>query len=128
MSCRTVRRVTRALPAVALVAALAGCGGGGGGSKGATVTATNGAVSVGAHDIYYDVGTIKASPGKLTVTLTDQGALDHTFTVSSKNFDLAVSSSKKEATGTLDLQAGTYDFFCRIPGHSAQMHGKIEVG
>lgn len=114
------------LAALALVA----CGGGGGGSGGgATKTATNGTVEVNAYDTpKFDVQTIKASPGDLKITLREQGSGNHNFTIKDKDFKLEVDASKRVASGTISLPAGTYDFECTIPGHAAQgMKGKIVV-
>ncbi len=128
-----MRRVL--FPAVTLVAAcavlFAACGGGGGGG-GKTVTAQDGKVTVTARDVKFDVKTIDAMPGTLTVTLVEKGSLDHTFVVE-KGGDtigpkLAVSGSKEQASGAYELTAGDYEFFCDIPGHRAQgMEGDIVV-
>jgi plastocyanin len=111
---------------VALV--LVACGGGGGGG-GATKTATNGTIEVKAYDTpRFDVETIKASPGALTITLRDEGNGAHNFAIKDKDFKLEVDSGKRVATGTVTLPPGTYEFECTIPGHAAQgMKGKIVV-
>jgi plastocyanin len=128
MTRRLHRRALAALLAVGAGAfVLGGCGGGGGGS-GVTKTATNGTIDVTALDIKYDVKTIDAKPGKLTVNLTEGGSLDHTFTVKGHNLDLKVSSGTTHASGSVDLPAGTYTFYCKTPGHEAAgMHGTIVV-
>ena len=108
--------------------AFAACGGGGGGG-GPTKTAVGGHIDVNAYDSpRFDVGTIKASPGALTVTLHEQGSQNHTFTVRGTNMDLKVDSGSKSASGTVNLTPGTYTFECTTPGHAAQgMRGKIVV-
>ena len=122
------------LPAAALgLTLLLGACGGGGGGGGKTVTATNGKVSVQAHDISFNVKQIDAQPGKLDVTLEEKGSLDHTFVVQNSDDKdvgkkLAVSGGKGSSSGTFDLSPGTYTFFCDIPGHRGQgMEGKIVV-
>lgn len=110
-----------------LVVALSACGGGGGGG-GVTKTAAGGKITVGAYDIRFDVKTIKASPGALTVTLVEHGALSHTFKIAGKSPELKVGSSKGRDTATFNLPKGTYSFECTVAGHAAQgMKGKIEV-
>jgi plastocyanin len=106
---------------------LAACGGGS--SSGATKTATGGKIDVNAYDTpKFDVGTIKASPGPLTVTLHEKGNEIHTFTVTGHDFNLKVDSSTPTASGTVNLPAGTYTFECTTSGHAAQgMRGKIVV-
>jgi len=119
-----LRFAALALSALALVA----CGGGGGGG-GPTKTAVGGKIDVNAYDSpRFDVGTIKASPGSLTVTLNEKGSQDHTFTVPGTSLNLKVNSGKSSDTGTVVLKAGTYNFECTTPGHAAQgMRGKIVV-
>lgn len=121
----------RHLPIVVATAGLvlAACGGSGSGSN-ATKTAVNGKIDVNASDPYnFDVKTIDASPGPLTVTLHDKGSQEHTFTIPSKNFEIKVTTNDRTATGTVNLQAGTYSFKCSIDGHAAAgMVGKIVVG
>jgi plastocyanin len=121
--------VIRFIAASALVALLAACGGGGGGGGGPTKTAVGGKIEVNAYDSpRFDVGTIKASPGPLTVTLNERGSQDHTFTIPGHDLDLKVNAGSKSATGTVNLTPGTYTFQCDTPGHAAQgMRGKIVV-
>jgi plastocyanin len=127
------RRWNTRVPVVILVAfglTIAACGGGGGGSSSdSTRTATNGAVDVNAFDPYhFDVKTIMASPGPLTVTLHEKGGQQHTFTLTNPKFELVVTASKPEASGTVTLKAGTYKFKCSYDGHAAAgMVGTIVV-
>lgn len=111
------------LVSVAVAFALGACGGGGGGK---TADAANGAVTVSAEDIKFDITTINAPPGKLEVTLNEGGSLDHTFTIGDR-INLKVSSSERTAKGSIDLKAGEkLTYVCTIPGH-ANMRGTIEV-
>src|ERR1700712_3348264 len=82
----------------------AACGGSGGsGSASDTKTATNGKIDVDAKDPFsFDVKTINASPGPLTVTLHEKGSQTHTFTMSSPKFELTVKPDHTEATGTVN--------------------------
>lgn len=113
------------LISVAAALVLGACGGGGGGGK--SVDAANGAVSITAHDIYYDYTTINAEPGPLEVTLNEGGSLPHTFTIG-EDINLEVNSGKnRTAKGTIDVKAGDkLTYVCTIPGHS-NMRGTIEV-
>jgi plastocyanin len=121
----------RSVPLVALLAfglVLAACGGGGGGSD-ATRTAVDGKVDVNAKDPYsFDVKTINAQAGPLTVTLHEKGSQTHTYTISDPKFEIVVTPSKPVVSGTVTLKAGTYDFKCSYDGHAAAgMVGKIVV-
>jgi plastocyanin len=133
MSRRSNRRVPLTAPVAALVLAFAvgvGACGGGGSSSGVTKTATGGKIDVNASDPYnFDVKTIKATPGPLTITLHEKGAQEHTFTISSPKFEIKVTPDHQEASGTVTLAAGTYSFKCSFDGHAAAgMVGQIVVG
>ena len=129
---RNPRRGNRGVPLALLLAfglVLAACGGGGGGS-GTTKTAVNGKIDVNASDPYnFDVKTIDASPGPLTITLHEKGSTEHTFTMSEPKINLTVTPDHPVATGTVTLEAGkTYSFKCAFDGHAAAgMVGKIVV-
>jgi plastocyanin len=106
--------------------ALGACSSGSSGSQ-TTKTATGGAITVGAYDIRFDVKEIKATPGPLTVTLVNHGAVDHTFEIQRTSL-LLKTNPGASATGTVTLAAGTYTFDCTIPGHAAAgMKGTIVV-
>jgi plastocyanin len=125
-----MRRFSRPLLIVALFAAasaLAACGGDDGGG-GKTVTATGGKVTVEAHDIRFDVGTINADAGELEVTLVEEGNQQHTFVIKGVEGKLAVTPSDDSDTGTFTLEPGEYEYFCDIPGHEGQgMKGTLVV-
>jgi plastocyanin len=133
MSRRRARRVPVAVRRTCILLGfgliLAACGGGGGGAA-ATRTATGGKIDVNAFDPYrFDVKTINASPGQLTITLHDKGSQEHTFTISSPKFEIIVTPDHPEAIGTVTLAAGTYSFKCSFDSHAAAgMVGKIVVG
>ena len=119
----------RALGFLVVLAALvlAACSNSGGGS-GPTKTATGGAITVGAADLKFDVGEIRAAPGPLTVTLVNHGAIQHTFKIDGTSLELKTNGGNS-ATGTVTLAKGTYDFECTVPGHKAQgMKGTVVVG
>jgi len=127
MSRRWNRRVPLAVLA-AFALFVAACGGGGGGSD-VTRTAVNGSVDVNAKDPYsFDVKTIKAAPGDLTINLHEKGGQTHTFTIEDPKFEIKVTPSAPEASGTVNLKPGTYKFKCSFDGHAAAgMTGEIVV-
>jgi plastocyanin len=124
---------------VALSATLLGaCGGddddsGGSGGGGETITATGGKVTIEARDTKFNAETIDATAGDLDITLVEKGNLEHTLVVEDADGTkvdgrLEVSGSGSTDTSTYPLQAGTYDFYCDIPGHRGQgMEGTIVV-
>jgi len=132
---RVVRSRLRAPVALLVgVVALAGCGGGGGGG-GESVTVTTsagggpGQVTVEAHDVYFDVERITAPAGELEVTLVEEGNQVHTFVVDRvDDFKLEVSGGSGDDRGTVELEAGEYEYYCDVPGHRGQgMTGTLVV-
>jgi plastocyanin len=116
---------------------LGACGGGGddGGSTGATIIATNAAVTVTAPGgSRFDVATINAEPGDLTVTFRNSDSQAHDFKVRDADDNpiggAADPGPGDTANATFPLEAGTtYKFYCSKPGHEAQgMRGTIVVG
>ncbi len=127
MNQRAARIVLVAVSIIA-IAVLGACSSSGGsvGSK-VTKTATNGAITVTAVDVGYDVGTIDATAGPLTVTFVNHGSQYHTFKVDGTSFELKANGGQTK-TGTVRLAKGTYVFECTVPGHKGQgMQGKIVV-
>jgi len=121
-----MHRSTRliALAAAALVAAsLAACGGG------ATPTPAPPSVSIEASEFVFSPDKISASAGQtLTIKLVNKGIIEHDFTIDALNVKLLVGMGKTGETTTPSLAAGTYDFYCAIPGHKeAGMVGTLEV-
>jgi plastocyanin len=114
---------------LALGLVLAACGGDDDSSsaKGNEVLkATGGKVSIEGHDVYYNAKEIDASAGSLTVTLKNEGAQQHTFTISDPSFRIQATPGS-DKTGTIDLKPGRYQYFCDIPGHRATMNGTLVV-
>ncbi len=79
----------------------------------------------------YNTTTLSAHPGKVTIEFTNGAPLEHNVTVASS------AGSTEGATPTfnggtksltLNLKAGTYTFFCSVPGHrQAGMQGTLTV-
>jgi len=136
---RMARRaqVRGAAAVVALLAAgalVASCGGGGGGER-RSVTVTTGAggtgaeVTVGAHDVYFDVTEINTPAGALAIDLIERGNQAHTLVIDGvDDFKLEVSGGSRNDSGTVELGAGSYDYWCDVPGHRGQgMEGRLVV-
>jgi plastocyanin len=120
----------------AFALALAACGGGGG-------TATTGGAATGgggggetlqlAADpggaLKFDQTSLSASAGNVTIDFTNDSSLPHNVTVQGNGVDEAADTIKQSsATLALDLQPGTYTFFCSVDGHrAAGMEGTLVV-
>ena len=141
-------RRTLALTAVAAIAVLglAACGGdddddngataaapantataGGGGGGGSTVDISTPSGS----DLAYDQSDVTATAGSVTINFDNQQSTQHDVKVEDSSgqevggTDLISSST---ATATVDLQPGTYTFYCSVPGHrEAGMEGTLTV-
>ena len=102
-------------------------GGGGGGGGGSTVDIS----TPSGGDLAFDQKDASAKSGTVTIDFDNKQALSHDVKVEDSSgqelggTDLVSSGT---ATATVDLQPGTYTFFCSVPGHrEAGMEGTLTV-
>jgi plastocyanin len=130
----------RALPMPVLLAALAfvlaACGGGNSASATATTSSGGGGgstVKIAADPsgaLKFDTTSLEATAGKVTIDFTNDSSLSHDVKiegngVEDEGTDQVTGGS---ASATLDLQPGTYTFFCSVDGHrAAGMEGQLVV-
>lgn len=88
------------------------------------------ALTVTGTEFAFDPVTLNIAPDSPTVIeLTNAGNIEHDFAIEGYEADKVAASPGQSATGTFTLPAGTYKFYCSIPGHEAAgMVGTIEVG
>ncbi len=117
----TVR--TRLL-AITAALALAACGGAaddGGGEAGRddpTITAT---------DLAFEPTDLSLPAGTTDLTLVNEGAAEHDVTVDELGLEVYAAPGET-TTESVDLEAGSYTFYCSIPGHrEAGMEGTLTV-
>ena len=132
----------RALPLVlvlaAFVLALSACGGGsssssttpattggGGGGGGSTVEIsadTSGALK-------YEQTDVSATAGSITIDFTNMSSLPHDVTIEGNGASGGTDQITDSTTSTtVDLEPGTYTFFCSVDGHrAAGMEGTLTV-
>lgn len=80
-----------------------------------------------ADDFSFAPSQIEAAAGEIVVAFDNKGALPHTFTIEGTSVDMDASGGKS-ATEIVTLEAGSYTFFCAIPGHrGAGMEGSLTV-
>jgi len=114
-----MRVLIRSTVAVALIAvALAACGGGSSTSgplAGADVT-------VHAKDtLRFDKSEYTAKAGTIKIGYVNDGSLTHTLLIDNhpEFKKLEVTSKGQHEIGEVQLQPGTYQIYCDIPGHRA---------
>jgi plastocyanin len=88
---------------------------GGGGSTSLSIAANpSGALS-------YDKKTLSAKAGKVTITMTNMSSEGHNITIQKGSNGAVLGSTPTFQGGTksvsLNLKAGTYTFYCSVPGH-----------
>lgn len=116
------------------VFALTACGGGGetaaeGGDTEPAAGASGPSLTVEAGDIYFEPETLSAPAGEIEITLNNVGAAQHDFVIEEAGDETVVTTMGGEtATGTIELEAGTYTFYCSVPGHRSSMEGTLTVG
>ncbi len=70
------------------------------------------------HDIYFDPNelTIPAD-SDVVVHLPNEGAAPHNFSIDELNIDVDQAPGETDLQATINAPAGTYDFYCNVPGH-----------
>jgi plastocyanin len=132
----------RALPLVlvlaAFVLALSACGGGG--SSSSTTPATTGGggggggstVKISADPsgaLKYEQTDVSATAGSITIDFTNMSSLPHDVTIEGNGASGATDEITDSTTSTtVELEPGTYTFFCSVDGHrAAGMEGTLTV-
>jgi plastocyanin len=103
----------------------AAAGGGGGGGSTVDISTPSGS------QLAFDQKDVSAKAGSVTIDFNNMQSLQHDVKVADSSgqelggTDLVSSGT---ATATVDLQPGTYTFFCSVPGHrEAGMEGTLTV-
>jgi plastocyanin len=89
---------------------------GGGGGAGGTVKITAAADG----SLAYDQSEVSAPAGPVTIDFDNPASLSHDVAVEdSSGSELGKTDliSESQTSTTIDLQAGSYTFFCTVPGH-----------
>ncbi|MTV24759.1 hypothetical protein FTX61_04905 [Nitriliruptoraceae bacterium ZYF776] len=124
-------QASRWLTGGAIIALLiSGCGGGDdAGDAGGDGAASTDAITVEAGDLYFDPEELTTAAGEVTVTLDNVGSAEHDFVIEEAgDVEVVYADPGESATGTVELEAGTYTYYCSIPGHrTAGMEGTLEV-
>jgi len=114
-----------------LLAAVVACGGGGGG--GSSSGAPAGSTTVTTVDFQFKPKTMTVSSGKVVFFLVNNGPSAHDMVIADSTGKSVARSSLVQSgdtfTFTIDnLPAGSYVFYCDVPGHRASgMEGTLTV-
>jgi len=69
-----------------------------------------------------------SSAGSTTLSLVNKGVVEHDFTIDELDFQIAVAIGETSEGTLTDTAAGTYEFYCTVPGHKeAGMVGTLTV-
>jgi plastocyanin len=82
--------------------------------------------------LMFTKNTLTAKAGKITITFTNDSPLGHNFTLQQGTSGAVIAATPTFQGGTktltVDLKAGTYTYYCSVPGHrAAGMHGTLTV-
>jgi plastocyanin len=79
----------------------------------------------------YNKKSLEATAGKVSIDFTNMSPLGHNMTIESSAGKIVGATPTIQGTSktlTLELKAGTYKFFCSVPGHRmAGMEGTLTV-
>jgi plastocyanin len=124
-------RLTSALAAASLLVLAAGCGG----SDDSAATADDSAPAASADGLTVVATEFAFDPADLSIaadedvelTLENAGVVEHDITVDELDLEIYADASET-VTETVNVPAGTYEFYCSIPGHrTSGMEGTLTV-
>jgi uncharacterized cupredoxin-like copper-binding protein len=126
-----LRRSSLVVTAAVTIIALSACGGDADSAGGGD--ATTSIEIVGTDTLTFEPTGFTVPAGEeVTVELTSEAAVEHDFViedVDGQDLDVAHADPGETETGTFTIDdAGTYQFFCSVPGHrEAGMEGTLDV-
>lgn len=116
-----MRRHVLALLVPALL--VAACGGGGSGGVPADADLVVEAVS----NFGFEPAEATVQAGEVTIAMDNVDEQRHTLVIDEERFKIDAQGGGSDG-GTVELEPGTYTFYCDVPGHrSAGMEGTLEV-
>lgn len=117
------RRPTSAIAVLTLL--VAGCTGGSDAAVEPPETDADLAV-VGTDTLRWEPERLRAEAGEITLALTCQGGVNHNLVIDEVG-EVAECSRGETVEAGVELDAGTYEYVCTIPGHSRTMTGELTV-
>lgn len=81
-----------------------------------------------AIDIEWEAAPAELPAGDVTVTLVNDGSIEHNLVIEALGASPVAESAPGETTqAQLTLEPGTYSYFCDVPGHEVPMSGEFTV-
>jgi plastocyanin len=85
-------------------------------------------VSVESGNIYFDPEELDAQAGIIDIELRNEGGLHDIVIRDVPGFQIEVSGAGDRASKKVELEPGSYEFYCTVPGHEeAGMKGTLTV-
>lgn len=107
-----------------LALGLAACGGG---ESVAPEDVDADVVVRGTDALTFEPSQLEADAGTISIGLISEGSLIHDVVIAETDTQVVEARGGAEV-GTVELEAGTYTFYCSVPGHrTAGMEGTLEV-
>lgn len=75
-------------------------------------------VNIVGHDIYFDPAEVTIAAGAVTFILPNEGAAAHNFAIDELGISVDMPAGTTQ-TLEADIPAGTYEYYCNVPGHKA---------
>ena len=124
-----------AMLAIPVVLLAAGCGGGSSGGGGGTSTPPPSGgqvveIPIASSGLKFTKTTATASAGTVTLSALNPQSSPHDISIKGNGVDQQGNqvSSGGTSTVTVTLKAGTYEYYCSVPGHEAAgMKGTLTV-
>ncbi|HET7092629.1 MAG TPA: cupredoxin domain-containing protein [Thermomicrobiales bacterium] len=91
--------------------------------------ATGQTYTITAEDIFFDPKTLTIPANTdVTIHLPNDGASPHDFSIDALKIAVPLDPGEKDKTVVINAPAGTYQFYCNVPGHKeAGMVGTLTV-
>lgn len=77
-----------------------------------------------AQDIEFAEAPESAPAGEVTIALDNQGGINHDVTIDELNIKVEAAGGET-ASETVEVEPGTYEYYCSVPGHKSTMSGEI---
>lgn len=116
------------LAACALALGLAACGGDGGTTTDEPTTEPDVTV-MGTDALKFEPTDLSAEAGTVAIELRTGETVEHNVVIEELDDRMVVETPPaSSAVGTVELEPGTYTFYCSVPGHrAAGMEGTLTV-